>query len=118
MPSWLRDMLQEDFPHWAGDTDADLVEEHFSRFGAAWLNEWGTTVIAGQDVFICESDALLDPICLAADFQLGFVLVESSLEVFDVGFTVYFTEGFRTRRCVKNMSAVSSVPFDAERDSN
>jgi len=96
LPSWLRLQLQEGFFSSASDTDAELVWNHFARYGRPWLNEWGTAIIAGEEVFICESDGLLDPICCAADLELGFVLVESSEREFEIGFTIYFTEGFRT----------------------
>jgi hypothetical protein len=97
LPRWLRERLQEGFPKSASDTDAELVSKYFARFGPPWLNEWGTAIIAGEEVFICESDGLLDPVCRAADLELGFVLVESSEREFEIGFTIYFTEGFRTK---------------------
>jgi hypothetical protein len=97
LPIWLRERLLEGFVRSGDQTDAELVEKEFARFGTSWLREWGTAVIHGQEVFICESDGLLDPICRAADLELGFVFVGSSFEGFEIGFTTYFTEGFRTR---------------------
>jgi len=99
LPDWLRERLRECCWGGASDsaTDDVLVKSHVDQ-GYGWLLDWGTAIVAGKPVFICESDALTDPICLAADLGCGLVFVEPSDGLFEIGFTVYFTEGFRTTR--------------------
>jgi hypothetical protein len=64
LPDWLRTRLIE------GDAeendqpaiDCDLVKTQVAGYGIPWLNSWGSALINGAPIFICESDSLLDPL--------------------------------------------------------
>jgi hypothetical protein len=96
LPPWFRAILLECSSEEAPESmsDCDLVARHVAAYGVPWLNAWGTANVAGQTVFVCQSDGLTEPICLAADVECGFMLVEPS-ELDDIGYTIFFVEKFR-----------------------
>jgi len=94
LPDWLRERLDELFGALEDDpTDEELAQRHVDE-GRGWLADWGTAVIAGQSVLICDCDSvdweLLDTVYIAELLHCGLVFVERSEHFDEV--TVYFTE--------------------------
>jgi hypothetical protein len=98
---WLRTLLRGDAPNYASDEELVASElEPYVVGPGAWLQTWGEATINGQSVFLFETDYLTDPICWAADWQIGFTLLEPSDRYENTYFVGYFFE--RGRRPVSD----------------
>ena len=94
IPGWFRNRLDELYDILAvNPTDDDLVRE-FVDDGRDWVGNWGTAIILGQEVVICEcltlDCELFDTVHIAEQLHCGLAFVEES-SVFWCP-TVYFTE--------------------------
>ncbi len=109
LPLWFRERpLAWREPNDRLVSDQPLVDRAIARWGfSSWLCAWGSGRIDGKEVFLCESETLLDPVTLADMLECGFALVEPSPE--SSNYTICFAETGLQRRTKCSISETLGV---------
>jgi hypothetical protein len=107
LPDWFREGLSRDWNEMSDEELVKLTVGPCAPASGAWLSEWGSAAVNGRPVFVFTTVYLTDPVCLAADWQIGVTFLEPSERYGNEYFVAYFFE--HGRRPVSDDVAVAGV---------